>query len=236
MTNEVARLMGVTVTYQSAGAAIHALRDVDLRLSPGSSTSFMGRSGSGKSTLVSVLSLLRRPTTGTVFIDGHDVSLLPAKKIADLRASQIGIVFQAFHLEPGLTVTENVLLAWHFRPAGMGRRAARERVLGDLERVGIADLAGRRPHTLSGGQRQRVAIARALFSRPSLLVADEPTGNLDESNASAVGELLLSLPAELGTALVIVTHDRAIAGLAQTRMELSHGQIARRDSSYHAME
>lgn len=220
-----AELVDVSVTYTSHGEVVRALDEVSFSCAAGTSTSIMGRSGSGKSTLISVLSLLRQPTSGQVLVGGHDAAELGAAGKAAARTSRIGIVFQSFHLEPSLTVLDNVMLGWRFRSGGLSRRDAAARVLGDLDGLGIADLAERRPHALSGGQRQRVAVARAIYARPTLLVADEPTGNLDEANAGTVAELLLSLPARYGTAVVLVTHDRAIAEMAETRLELAQGRI-----------
>ena len=225
MTGPAAELVDVSVTYQDRGETVHALDGVSFTCQPGTSTSIVGRSGSGKSTLISVLSLLRQPTSGRVHIDGDDAARMDPASKARLRAARIGIVFQSFHLEPSLTVLDNVMLGWHFQRAGLGRREAVARVMDDLDGLEIADLARRRPHALSGGQRQRVAVARAIFARPSLLVADEPTGNLDESNAGTVADLLLSLPERYGTAVIVVTHDQAISRMAQTRLELVQGRI-----------
>ena len=225
MTAPAAELIDVTVSYETRGETVHALDRVDFSCASGTSTSIVGRSGSGKSTLISVLSLLRQPTSGQVRIGGEDTAPKDPAGKASLRAEKIGIVFQSFHLEPSLTVLDNVMLAWHFRSAQLGRRVATARVMDDLEGLGIAALARRRPNALSGGERQRVAVARALFTRPTLLVADEPTGNLDEQNAGTVAEMLLALPARYGTAVILVTHDRAIAQLAGTRLELARGRV-----------
>ena len=225
MTSLAAELVDVSVSYQAQGETVIALEAVNFSCKPGTSTSIVGRSGSGKSTLISVLSLLRQPTSGQVLIDGDDAATLDAASKARLRASRIGIVFQSFHLEPSLTVRDNVMLGWHFQRAGLVRSQAITRVAEDLEILEIAALADRHPNELSGGQRQRVAVARAIFARPSLLVADEPTGNLDESNAGTVAELLLSLPARYGTAVILVTHDQAISRLAEARLELVRGRI-----------
>lgn len=225
MTSLAAELVDVTVSYEARGEYVTALDRVNFSCKSGSSTSIVGRSGSGKSTLISVLSLLRQPTAGRVLIDGDDAAALDGMRKAQLRATRIGIVFQSFHLEPSLTVRDNIMLGWHFQRAGIVRCEAVARVTEDLEALEIADLARRHPNELSGGQRQRVAVARAIFSRPSLLVADEPTGNLDESNAGTVAELLLSLPARYGTAVILVTHDQAISQLAETRLELVRGRI-----------
>ena len=225
MTGFAAELIDVTVTYEARGQTLRALDGVNFSCKAGTSTSIVGRSGSGKSTLISVLSLLRQPTSGRVQVDGEDAAGMDPAGKARLRAAKIGIVFQSFHLEPSLTVLDNVMLGWHFHRSGLGRRQAVARAAEDLDMLGIGDLARRRPNALSGGQRQRVAVARAIFWRPALLVADEPTGNLDESNAGTVADLLLSLPARYGTAVILVPHDQAISRLAQTRLELVQGRI-----------
>ncbi|WP_183407933.1 ABC transporter ATP-binding protein [Nocardioides marmoriginsengisoli] len=225
MTGYAAELLDVSVAYATDSESVLALNSVSFACRPASSTSIVGRSGSGKSTLISVLSLLREPTVGKVLLDGEDAALMSDANRSVLRSARIGIVFQAFHLEPSLTVLQNVMLGWNFRHAGLSRSQAVARATDDLDSLGIADLAGRRPNALSGGQRQRVAIARAVFARPTLLVADEPTGNLDEETAGAVAEKLLALPGQYGTAVVIVTHDQAIARLADTRLELVRGRI-----------
>ncbi|RNL60847.1 ABC transporter ATP-binding protein [Nocardioides marmoriginsengisoli] len=225
VTGYAAELLDVSVAYATDSESVLALNSVSFACRPASSTSIVGRSGSGKSTLISVLSLLREPTVGKVLLDGEDAALMSDANRSVLRSARIGIVFQAFHLEPSLTVLQNVMLGWNFRHAGLSRSQAVARATDDLDSLGIADLAGRRPNALSGGQRQRVAIARAVFARPTLLVADEPTGNLDEETAGAVAEKLLALPGQYGTAVVIVTHDQAIARLADTRLELVRGRI-----------
>lgn len=222
----VAQLIGVSVSYRDPrGDEIHALRDVTLACLPGTSTAIVGRSGSGKSTLVSVLSLLRRPTSGRVLVKGQDVAQMSAEATARVRSTSVGIVFQAFHLEPHLTAAENVMLPWFFGSSSRRRADAQRHAETLLEHLGIADLARRRPSAMSGGQRQRVAIARALFSEPSLFIADEPTGNLDEETANDVAQQILSLSAQTGTCVVVVTHDRSVAAMADFRIELARGRF-----------
>jgi ABC-type lipoprotein export system ATPase subunit len=220
-----AQLEDVTVEYPSALGPVTALRGVTIGFLQGSSTAISGRSGSGKSTLISVLSLLRRPTAGRVRLGEVTVSDLRDRELAELRARTVGITFQSFHLEPSLTATENVMLSWHFRSGGLTGRVARKRAAQILERLDIGELADRRPNAMSGGQRQRVAIGRALFPRPTLFVADEPTGNLDEETANNVATTLCELPDRFGTTVVLVTHDAAIAAMAQTRLELVRGEL-----------
>lgn len=219
-------LSAVSVTYrQATGGLVHALDGVNLRCARGSSTAIVGRSGSGKSTLISVMALLRQPTSGQVRIGGEEPATMSRRQQAVTRSSKVGVVFQSFHLESSLSVIDNVLLGWHFWRNGLSRSQALARVLQDLELLGIGDLAAQRPNSLSGGQRQRVAVARAIFARPPLLVADEPTGSLDEETAGSVAQLLYDLPRELGTAVIVVTHDLAVASMAESRLELQRGRI-----------
>jgi ABC-type lipoprotein export system ATPase subunit len=202
-----------------------ALDEVSADFPRGTSTAIVGRSGSGKSTLVSVLALLRKPTCGEVTMGAVAVARLPARATARLRSAEIGIVFQAFHLESSLTVAENVMLPWYVARATGLRKAARAQAAQTLDVMGIGHLSNRHPNQLSGGQRQRVAIARALFGRPSLFIADEPTGSLDEDTASDVAGAILALPSALGTTVVVVTHDRAVGALADRRIGLSRGRV-----------
>lgn len=230
-----ARLSDVSVSFPTSGGVVDALNGVSLTLAPASSTAILGRSGSGKSTLVSVLALLRRPTSGSVHVGGQDVSTLADAQLSRFRGRLVGTVFQSFHLDPAFTSMENVLLPWYFGVSG-SRKQARRRASDLLELVGIPELAGRSPGQMSGGQRQRVAIARALFMEPSLLVADEPTGNLDEETAGLVAELLFALPAQTGTAVVVVTHDATIAAQADRRVRLRKGRISEDTSAHPGLE
>lgn len=225
MSDLTAALESVTVRYQTPHGTVTALHELSVSFPRGSTTAVLGRTGSGKSTLVSVLSLLRRPTSGRVMIGNAVASDLDGRRLADLRATAIGIAFQSFHLEPALTAAQNVMLPWSFRPR-TPQRQARQRADNLLEQLGIGDLGDRLPHAMSGGQRQRVAIARALFTEPSLLLADEPTGNLDEQTAGDVAETLFSLPTRFGTTVVVVTHDAMVAAMADIRCDLVRGQLA----------
>jgi macrolide transport system ATP-binding/permease protein len=202
--------------------AVHALVDVDLRLDEGEWLSITGPSGAGKSTLLNVIGCLDRPTTGKYFIDGINTSELSDKERAGLRSQRIGFVFQSFHLLPYRSVLENVMLAEVYRKApSQGRR---DRAMAALERVGLSHRADFVPGKLSGGERQRVAIARALVGQPSLLLCDEPTGNLDSKSSRAILDLLGNLNAE-GLTLVIVTHDEDIANRASRRVHIVDGQL-----------
>jgi ABC-type lipoprotein export system ATPase subunit len=226
-SSPAASLLGVSVEYPSPTGPVVALRDVTLDLPRATSTAIVGRSGAGKSTLVSVLALLRNPTRGEVHIGGTSTQALGPVARARLRAAEIGIVFQAFHLEPSFTVIDNVMLPWYFATERQPHRAARRRARELLEVLGIGELGERRPNQISGGQRQRVAIARALFPGPSLFIADEPTGNLDEETANGVADTILGLPARLGATVLVVTHDAVIAERADRRLTLVRGHLGR---------
>lgn len=223
-------LENVSVQYDTSSGPVDAVNQICLQIPPASSTSIVGRSGSGKSTLVSVLSLLRRPTHGRVLVQGCDTRSLTDAALSRLRATCVGTVFQSFHLDHSFTAEANVLLPWHFS-GSISRRAARARAGRLLEVLGIPELAGRYPGQMSGGQRQRVAIARALFAEPPLLIADEPTGNLDEDTAGVVAEVLYSLPSALSTAVVVVTHDPDIAATAGRRITLARGRVVEQDDA-----
>lgn len=221
-------LQGVSVRFEVGGGSVLALSGVDLDVPPGSSMSVVGRSGSGKSTLVSVLSLLRRPSSGRLLVGGQDAGSLTDAQLSVLRAGHVGTVFQSFHLDPGFTAVENAMMPWHFGSA-LSRRAAHVRARDLLDMVGIVELARRYPAQMSGGQRQRVAIARAMFARPALLIADEPTGNLDEATAGVIADVLFDLPSRTGTSVVVVTHDREVADRAMRRVRIVRGELFDRD-------
>lgn len=220
----VAELDDVSVIHETDQGPVTALDGVSFTCNAGTSSAIIGRSGSGKSTLISSLSLLRKPTNGGVRILGQDVTKLTELQFAKVRQQRIGIVFQNFHLDYAQTVEYNVMLPWYFG-SELNAKGARARTQALLEELHIAELAKRRPHAISGGQRQRVAIARALFTQPALLVADEPTGNLDEDSAGLVSNLLFDLPQRSGTAVVVVTHDSTVAARAQRKFELIRGRI-----------
>jgi putative ABC transport system ATP-binding protein len=213
----------VTRTYQLDGVSVEALRGVTLEVAAGDYLSIVGRSGSGKSTLMHLLGGLDRPTSGRLLIDGRDVASLSAPDMARLRNTAIGFVFQSFHLLPRTSAVDNVALPLTYRGLRAGER--RRRAADTLDRVGLAHRLDHRPNQMSGGEQQRVAIARALVTDPQVLLADEPTGNLDVANGQAVLELLEQLNAEQGVALVVVTHDREVAGRARREIVMSDGQI-----------
>ncbi|HZM42774.1 MAG TPA: ABC transporter ATP-binding protein [Acidimicrobiales bacterium] len=202
--------------------AVHAVRDVDLVIRRGDYVSIAGPSGSGKSTLLHVMGLLDRPTAGTYRLDGVDTQAMSERERAGWRGRRIGFVFQAFHLLGARSVAENVELAMVY--TGVTRRRRAERALAALDRVGLGHRVAFSPATLSGGERQRVAIARALVGGPSLLLADEPTGNLDSATAAAILDLFDDLHRD-GLTLAVVTHDEAVSRRAQRRVRTVDGSV-----------
>ena len=212
----------VSRTYDLDGVSVTALRGVSLTVSDGDYLAIVGSSGSGKSTLMHLLGGLDRPTGGTLLIGGRDVATLSPPDMARLRNETIGFVFQSFHLLSRTTARDNVALPLVYR--GIGRRERRARAGEMLERVGLAHRMDHRPNQMSGGEQQRVAIARALVTGPSVLLADEPTGNLDTTTGQSVLALLESLNAE-GVAVVLVTHDREVAERARRRIVMRDGVI-----------
>jgi len=216
------RLTGIDRTFQVGDQPVRALRGIDLEIAHGEYCSIMGPSGSGKSTLLNILGCLDRPTAGLYELDGRETSALTETELSLLRRHQIGFVFQFFHLVPRLTASENVELPMVF--AGVDPAERRERARRVLERVGLSPRATHRPDQLSGGERQRVAIARAVVMEPSVLLADEPTGNLDSHSGSEIVELIESMNRG-GLTLVVVTHDPAVGGRARRRIRLVDGVI-----------
>ncbi|MFE9200827.1 ABC transporter ATP-binding protein [Micromonospora sp. NPDC007230] len=213
----------VSRTYQLDGVSVPALRGVSLTIDPGEYVAVVGPSGSGKSTLMHLLGGLDRPTDGRLVIGGRDVATLSAPELATLRNETIGFVFQAFHLLPRTSAVDNVALPLVYR--GIGARQRRDRAAATLGRVGLGHRLHHRPNQLSGGEQQRVAIARALVTDPAVLLADEPTGNLDSATGEAVLELLERLNAESGVALVMVTHDQEVAARARRQIAVRDGRV-----------
>jgi putative ABC transport system ATP-binding protein len=201
---------------------VHAVRDVDLVIGGGEYVSIVGPSGSGKSTLLHLLGLLDRPTSGTYRLDGRDTGGMTERERAGVRGRRVGFVFQAFHLLAHRSVTENVMLAMVYTGVPRRLRAARADVA--LERVGLGHRRSFFPTTLSGGERQRVAIARALVGRPSLLLADEPTGNLDSATAASILDLFDDLHGD-GLTLAVVTHDPQVSRRAQRQVRTIDGRL-----------
>ncbi len=209
--------------YEMPGGAVHALADINLRIGRGQLVALRGRSGSGKTTFLSLIGALDRPTHGSVSVDGLAVSEVPEGKLIDFRRRNIGFVFQAFGLMPILSAAENVEVPLRLVRAEPRERDRRVREL--LELVGLGDRINHRPHELSGGEQQRVAVARALANRPSLLLADEPTGQLDSQTGRAIMVLLQHLIKTEGVTAIVATHDPTLIDLADRVIELGDGRV-----------
>jgi len=222
------RLEQVCRDFQVGDQTVHALDHVDLDIGPGEYLSVMGPSGSGKSTLLNLLGLLDRPTSGTYWLNGEDVSRLPDSALAEQRQRNIGFIFQSFHLIPRLNALENVELPLVLAGAAPGER--RERAREVLEAVGLSARLDHRPDQLSGGERQRVAIGRAIIMRPTVLLADEPTGNLDSKSGDEVVEIIEQLNRN-GISLLVVTHDPDIGKRARRHIVMHDGRIVGDDRS-----
>src|SRR6185503_18925511 len=221
---DVIKLSHVSRLYpaqaETSGGVIRALDDVSLEVAPGEWLAVMGPSGSGKSTLVNLIGCLDRPTSGEIWLDGEDVARISTQDLNRARAEKIGFIFQQFHLIPYLSALENVMLAQYFHSMTDEQEA-----LDALTRMGLKDRAHHLPAQLSGGEQQRVCIARALINDPKIILADEPTGNLDAMNEEIVIGLLRDLHAQ-GRTIIMVTHDPVVARLGDRRIELHHGKIA----------
>ena len=215
----VIALDGVSREYAGRTGVVRALDSATFSIVAGEWVAITGPSGSGKSTLVNLLGCLDRPTCGSLKIDNVDVAVMTAKELDRFRADKIGFIFQQFHLIPYLNALENVMLAQYFHSMTDETEARAA-----LERVGLADRIGHLPSELSGGEQQRVCIARALINNPPILLADEPTGNLDQANQKIVADLLTTLH-RAGHTIVMVTHDPEMAALSQRRIALSHGKV-----------
>jgi putative ABC transport system ATP-binding protein len=218
-------IISVEHVYKSvtdSTGTLEILRDIDFALAPRETAAIVGASGSGKSTLLSIIAGLDTPTRGTVRLAGQDLFTRDEDDRAELRARQVGFVFQSFQLMGNLTALENVMLPLELA----GRRDARKAAAEMLGRVGLAERLGHYPRVLSGGEQQRVALARAFVVRPAVLLADEPTGSLDFATGETVMDLMFELNREQGTTLVLVTHDRAIAERCERRVTIEAGRIA----------
>jgi putative ABC transport system ATP-binding protein len=216
-------LRGVNQYFNRGALRYSVLRDIELTLRVGDTCAIVGASGSGKSTLLNILGLLERPACGQQYFAGHDLTSASADQLAQVRNRDIGFVFQTFNLLPRLSARDNVALPLVYR--NVPRRIARQRALEQLRAVGLEDRAEHLPADLSGGQRQRVAIARALVGEPALILADEPTGNLDQQCADDIMQLLLALNRQQQVTLVMVTHDARLAARFSRRVEVVDGQL-----------
>lgn len=218
--NNLLTASNINKSFNLGVQKIHVLQDVSLSIEEGEFVAIMGKSGSGKSTLISILAGLDLPDTGSIVLNNQELTTLNEDQLASKRQTDISFVFQSFHLIPTLTVAENIGF-----PLKIARNFDQKQVDVLLQKVELSHRANSFPHQLSGGEKQRTAIARALISQPKILFADEPTGNLDEKNANSVMELLINLQQEFNTALVIVTHDPAIAKLANRTINIIDGKI-----------
>jgi putative ABC transport system ATP-binding protein len=225
------QVSGLSLHYPLGTQRIEVLRSVDLHIAAGERIAITGPSGSGKTSLLLLLSGLERPTAGRIRIAGTELADLNADALADLRRDQLGIVFQSFHLLPSLCALDNVALPLQMA----GRRDAFERASELLHRVGLGDRLQHHPSQLSGGEQQRVAIARALVHRPRLLLADEPTGNLDDHTGEAIRTLLFELNEETGATLVLITHDPDFAARCDRVLRLHDGQLHEATTPTHAL-
>ena len=208
-------------TYRSGGRDLTVLKDISFRVDPGEFLAILGPSGSGKTTLLGLLAGLDRPTTGTVYLDGQDLGRLDEDQRARVRSEKVGFVFQAFQLIPTLNAQENVQVPLELQGERKAGAVAREL----LARVGLVGREHHYPAQLSGGEQQRVAVARGFSSRPKLLFADEPTGNLDAATGGTIIDLMVGLNRDLGTTMVLVTHDLDLAGRAHRTIRLADGEI-----------
>ena len=217
-------LRGVSKTVQSGDHPLTILHPLDLTVPAGQCLAIIGPSGSGKSTLLGLIAGLDAPSGGQILIDGVDITALDEDRLARLRGEKIGFVFQFFHLVPSLTALENILVPMEIA----GRRDARRRAQMLLDEVGLHDRGHHYPSQLSGGEQQRIAIARALANDPPLILADEPTGNLDSANGASILELLMTIRRARGVTLVLVTHDPSVAAIADARLTLRDGRPVER--------
>lgn len=223
MNQPILELRSITKSIDTGTHRVDILRGIDLKIEPGEFVAVMGASGSGKSTLLGLLAGLDAPTAGEILLDGEDISNLAEDKLAAIRGRKIGFVFQSYQLIPTLTAEENVLLPAEL--AGEAASSSQERARMLLDTVGLSDRRDHYPVQLSGGEQQRVALARAFMRKPPLLLADEPTGNLDSTNGRQVLELLLSLNRTEGATLVLVTHDKDLASNASRIVTLKDGLV-----------
>ncbi len=219
----VIELRDVTRTYQMGEVLVHALRGVSITVKKGEFLSIVGKSGSGKSTLVNQIGCLDTPSTGQVILDGDDISTLSESDLAQIRGKKIGFIFQTFNLMPTLSVWENVALPMSFQ--NVDDETIQENVKKVIDLVDLADRADHKPSELSGGQRQRVAVARALANQPEVILADEPTGNLDSKTGKQIMDFLLKLNNEHGVTIIMVTHDEDLAKWANRTITLADGKV-----------
>jgi putative ABC transport system ATP-binding protein len=221
----VLKVSGLSKQFSTGDSTVVALNDVSFEVQQGQFASIVGRSGSGKSTLLSLVGALDKPTSGRIEVDGEDITAVPDRALTTYRRRKIGFVFQRYNLVPNLTALQNVVLPMELEGVGRSERTVRAKAL--LDEVGLdGPKQERRPGRLSGGEEQRVAIARALANRPSVILADEPTGNLDSETGRMIFDLLHSLARAQNTTILVVTHDLAIAGKTDRAFRLNDGRLA----------
>jgi len=225
MAAPVIQAQGTNLHLKSGGQPLHILRDVDLSLAPGEVAAVVGPSGSGKTSLLMVLSGLERATSGKIMVDGVDISQKSEDELAIFRRKSLGILFQNFHLIPSMTALENVALTLEIAEAGRPWKELADRAAAALTEVGLSQRLTHLPSALSGGEQQRVGLARALVSQPRLLLADEPTGNLDQETGAKVIEMMFGLARDRGTAILLITHDPELAHRADRLLHMNQGRL-----------
>ena len=225
MSNPAIEAKDLSKVYKTAGEELHALKNVSLKVNPGESLAIVGKSGSGKSTLMHVLATLDRPTSGSLKINGNEVTSLKTAQLERLRNKSFGFVFQQFFINARSSCLENVILPLMIM--GISPAERKKRGLEMLDKVGLGDKAGQKANDLSGGQKQRLCIARALITNPEVIFADEPTGNLDSETGQMITELLFTLQKEQGITLIMVTHDDDLAKLCQRQITIKDGEIVK---------
>ena len=226
MSAPVAVARGLNLHLKSGGQPLHILKDVSLELNPGEVTAIVGPSGSGKTSLLMVLSGLEQATSGSVTIDGTEITGMNEDKLAIFRRKSLGILFQNFHLIPSLTALENVALTLEIADPAAPWKTVRDRAAEALADVGLAQRTGHLPSALSGGEQQRVGLARAMVSGPKMLLADEPTGNLDQETGTQVIGLMFKLARERGTSVQLITHDPSLAKKADRQLRMNEGHLS----------
>lgn len=232
MAPPVVDAQNLNLKLQSGGSPLHILRDVTFSLAPGEVASVVGPSGSGKTSLLMVLGGLERLTSGSISIDGEDISDLNEDELAVFRRRKFGILFQNFHLVPSMTALENVALTLEIADPARPYREIRAEAEAALEEVGLTERLTHLPNALSGGEQQRVGLARAMVSRPRVLLADEPTGNLDQETGARVIEQMFRLARDRGTAILLITHDPLLALRADRHLDMNQGRLGERGASF----
>jgi len=225
MATPVIETVNTNLKLTTGKSQLHILKDVNLRVNAGEVTAVVGPSGSGKTSLLMVLAGLEKATSGKVSVAGKDITNLDEDQLAVFRRETLSIVFQSFHLIPSMTAIENVALALEIAERNMSFREIREASTAALAEVGLADRLNHLPNALSGGEQQRVGLARAMVTNPKLLLADEPTGNLDQDTGAKVIDMMFRLARDKHTAILLITHDRALARQADRRLTMQHGHL-----------